>query len=69
MSIYYRWVRIFYTGENFVRTCQKFPFDFIGFSDLPTVQMVKTIPKRTEDTPQTLWRKNLPPPSDERLHR
>jgi hypothetical protein len=46
LSICYKWVRIFYTEEKFVRTCQKVPFDLIGFSDFPTVQ-------RENDTKQT----------------
>jgi len=46
LSIFYRWVRVFYTEEKFVRTCQKVPFDLIGFSDFPTIQ-------RENDTKQT----------------
>jgi hypothetical protein len=51
-------------GEKSVRTCQKVPFDLIGFSGFPTVQRENDTKQTEKHAPDRLAHESDPIPSN-----
>ncbi len=51
-------------GEKSVRTCQKVPFNLIGFSDFPTVQRENYTKQTEKHAPDRLAHESDPIPSN-----